>query len=566
MSRNVAALLLLAYALGLGVWAAARSAPFEPPPLGVLWSATLLAAAANLAGRALATVALFIPAGALAVEATRRPPAAGRLHRGPLACLVALGIVAVVFVFWPGRGWRITDLLPLALASAGALLGVGADLLWTREPRVRRRTVRLVGVGLAALVVALAAAAVLAIERSPLAPETDAVTTAEKRRVYRVIRGANPRRVPQGRTRTLRLTARDLEVLASWGRDIVGSQWRAGVTLGSGTVRVVGSLPLDGGGRFVNAAAEVRPVRDGDGLTFRVDELRLGRLGVPRPVLAVLSPVATALVRRDERLRPLLDATQQLQVTPAAIAVTYGRVDLPEGSMADVLGQGLTGEVDPEAVRAHAEHLVESSRQLEPGETAVPQAVQSVFAFARSRSDESSAVLENRAGLVALGIVLGHDRIESFVGNVVDRDDWRALGPALRRPRMRGRRDWTRHFFVSAALTALSAGSLSDAAGLFKEELDADGGSGFSFADLLADRSGTCFALAATRDEASARQTQARVADGVTMDELFPAAEDLPEGIEDQALARDYGGVGGEAYRRLADEIERRLPGCGDAR
>jgi hypothetical protein len=50
------------------------------------------------------------------------------------------------------------------------------------------------------------------------------------------------------------------------------------------------------------------------------------------------------------------------------------------------------------------------------------------------------------------------------------------------------------------------------------------------------------------------------------MDELFPAADDLPEGIEDQALAREYGGVGGEAYRRLADEIERRLPGCGGRR
>jgi hypothetical protein len=566
VKRNVAAVLLLAHALLLGFWAAARTAPFEPPPLGALWSGTLLRAAASLAGRALATTALFVPVGFLAVEATRRPAAQGRLQRGPLAVLLALAVVAAVLILWPGRGWRVTDLLPLLLASCGAVLGVGANLFATREPRVRRRTVRALAAAAVLLGLALAAAVLLSIERAPLADEGEAITSAEKRRVYRVIRAANPRWVPRGRTKTLRLTARDLEVLSAWGRDIVGSEWRAGVALGAGTVRVVGSLPLDGDGRFVNAALQVRPVRTGGTLAFRIDELRLGRVALPRPALAVLSPVATALVRRDERVRPLLDATQRLEVSPAALTVTYGRVDLPASSVADVLGQGLTEEVDPEAVRAHVKRLVEASRGIKPGETAVPEAVQSVFAFARDRTGASTAVLENRAGLVALGIVLGHARLQSFVGRAMEPADGRALAPALRRPPMRGRKDWTRHFFVSAALAALSAESLSDAAGLFKEELDADGGSGFSFADLLADRAGTCFALAATRDEASARDAQARVADGIAMDELFPAPSDLPEGIADGDLARDYGGVGGEAYRLVADEIERRLPWCSEGR
>jgi hypothetical protein len=41
---------------------------------------------------------------------------------------------------------------------------------------------------------------------------------------------------------------------------------------------------------------------------------------------------------------------------------------------------------------------------------------------------------------------------------------------------------------VSAALALVSHESLSDEAGLFKEEIDAaEGGSGFTFCDLLAD-------------------------------------------------------------------------------
>jgi hypothetical protein len=115
---------------------------------------------------------------------------------------------------------------------------------------------------------------------------------------------------------------------------------------------------------------------------------------------------------------------------------------------------------------------------------------------------------------------------------------------------------------VSGALTVLSAAAPSDAAGLLKEELDADAGSGFSFADLLADRAGTSFADVATRDDASALRVQQRLASGFRVDDFFPAAADLPEGIADAELQSSYGGVGGPLYRQKTDEIERRLARC----
>ena len=116
---------------------------------------------------------------------------------------------------------------------------------------------------------------------------------------------------------------------------------------------------------------------------------------------------------------------------------------------------------------------------------------------------------------------------------------------------------------MSAAIAILSNVAVSDAAGLLKEELDADtGGSGFSFADLLADRAGTTFAICATRDEAAARAMQDRLARGFRVEEFFPPADDLPEGISDAELQRRYGGVGGQAYRHLIEEMERRIAGC----
>jgi hypothetical protein len=108
----------------------------------------------------------------------------------------------------------------------------------------------------------------------------------------------------------------------------------------------------------------------------------------------------------------------------------------------------------------------------------------------------------------------------------------------------------------------LSAQAPSDAIGLFKEELDAGGGSGFSFGDLMADRAGTTFALVATRDEAAARALQQRLAAGFRVDDFFPEAADLPENIRDAELQARYGGVGGPLFQKYAAEVERRLWSC----
>ena len=65
----------------------------------------------------------------------------------------------------------------------------------------------------------------------------------------------------------------------------------------------------------------------------------------------------------------------------------------------------------------------------------------------------------------------------------------------------------------------------------------------------MADRTGTTFALLATRDEAAARALQQRLAAGFRIDDFFPAAADLPENIQDAELQARYGGVGGRSSR-----------------
>ena len=158
-------------------------------------------------------------------------------------------------------------------------------------------------------------------------------------------------------------------------------------------------------------------------------------------------------------------------------------------------------------------------------------------------------------------MLLGHSRVEQLVGPVMDLEQRRA-GKPFEGATLRERQDWTQHFFVSASISVLSSHGIGDGVGIFKEELDSDGGSGFSFGDLLADRAGVTFAMAATRDDASARAIQDRLAHGFRVDDFMPAGADLPENMQQAEFRSRFGGVGGAEYRRVAGEIERRIAGC----
>jgi len=289
--------------------------------------------------------------------------------------------------------------------------------------------------------------------------------------------------------------------------------------------------------------------------------LRLGRLVLPDPPLRWLAPVISVLVQAERRAGPVLAGVESLEISPGRASLVYRRMELPPGLLASLIWGTGSNEAMRLAVRSHVTRLLEAAPSLPGGEPRLGAAVEVAFARARERSATSPPVLENRAAFLALGLLLGHGRLEGFVGPVLDERDWRRAAP-LARTTLRGREDWAKHFFVSAALTVLSAQAPSDAIGVFKEELDAGGGSGFSFGDLLADRAGTTFALLATRDDAAARTLQARLAAGFRVDDFFPEAADLPEDIQAAELEARYGGVGGRLFRQYAAEVERRLWNC----
>ena len=564
-------ILLLAYSaflVGRAWWQNRAGDAAYAPVWEMQNSQRLLAWLGGLALASFWEFVCFIPVGFLAALAVPRSPRL--LYRLPinLAAVVAAGTIAAlvsVVQVWPS--WHLGTVASLVPLLLGALLGAWTGTAWRRGRKARLWLLPKFAVLILIAILGAGILLWLSIEENPLPFEPAPVTSAEKRELVRRIRSKSPKSLPEGQTHTLRLTAHDVNVLLAWGLSLGSSERKAYVEFAPGEASFALSLgvpPGTGKPRYLNLqlAGDVR-VNSGR-LHLKMDRCRLGRLTIPSWLVNPWCPVIASQLAHDRRTKPFLNAMEEMAFGPNWIEATYTRVNLPPGFREDLFGPSTAGEKLLAATRAQVGHLLVAVEQLPRGERpSFGMCLQTAFTLAHDRSVAGNPVAENRAAIFALGTLLGHRHLEQFLGPVIPRRRHRSAQRALQRVEVRGRADWTKHFYVSAALTLLSDTLVSDAAGLFKEELDADvGGSGFSFADLLADRAGTTFADRATHNEGAARAMQARLAGGFQVDDFFPPAADLPEGISDAELQSQYGGVGGEAYLRLREEIERRIAAC----
>lgn len=223
---------------------------------------------------------------------------------------------------------------------------------------------------------------------------------------------------------------------------------------------------------------------------------------------------------------------------------------------------GISNELD-QAARATGLHLLESADDIPNADEGFKEILRRAFKFAADNADDTDAIQQNKAAILALGVILGEEHIASVAGREIDGGRRKEIAKLDRRISIRGRTDLSRHFWLSASLTVLTDQSRSMDVGITKELMDATkGGSGFSFVDLTADHSGTLFATVATRDVQSARDLQLRISRGIEIAEFFPEVTGLPEGIYRDEFQAEYGGLGGAKTTKILEEIRRRLMQC----
>ena len=421
----------------------------------------------------------------------------------------------------------------------------------------------LAAVGLLGVLALLAAA----LQDKPAVPVAAAVLEQDITRAMQLLQRHDPRGKLPGITRQIELGDRDLTLLALYAGRRLGEP-RVAVKLHPARAQVQASLALPSGwlmglpGGWLNV--ELR-LAEQSGLPA-IDSLRVGHVAVPAwLVRESLPPLLAAL-----KLRPQVDLVRrlvsQVHFRPGRLGVAYAWPD----DLQRTLSSGLLPAAEQARVAVYSHLLRQVAADLgappaaatdantprpkaqtasAPRELSMAQLLPPVFALARQRSaDSAAAVLENRAALTALALLV----------NTLPQAPRRAAPgtDAGYNVTLLGRQDTPLHFLISAALSAEGGAALADAVGLYKELSDSMGGSGFSFNDLAADRAGTRLGRLAVRDPLA---FQARLAAGVLEDDLMPMVADLPESLSQHEFLRRYGGVGGAAYQQMLRDIEARL-------
>ena len=388
----------------------------------------------------------------------------------------------------------------------------------------------------------------LALEQQPLVVRGDGPSAESIARARTLLRRNDPRRLPRDATGEIQIGAADLEaVLNLAGRRF--SDGKAALRLGEGSVEVDYTAPLParlaghlapvGLGRHLNVRTRVS-VADGH---FAVEALRIGRLPVPARLADALVAMAIEEADLPPEIGVLSKAISRLTITPQALRLTY----MWQPGLLDSARDLALGPIDRDGLAAAQARLVELMDRAGRGRAALPLAE---LLGPLLHQAEPGADVYRQLLLVAALQLSGHNPA-------------RLIPEAARWPRphplaltLGGRVDLAQHFVVSAAIAAWAGNPLSRAIGLDKEIGDARGGSGFSFVDLTADRAGTRFGELAIREPARIADA---VAAGLTDASLLPAVADLPEGLQDDEFRQRFGGIDSPAYRRISDEIDRRV-------
>jgi hypothetical protein len=376
------------------------------------------------------------------------------------------------------------------------------------------------------------------------------LTPAHIEKARRLLVRNDPREARSGMLRTITLTQDELDLVLAYSaqRAVQGT---AKLTLQQDQARLQLSLPLPSNpfGGYLNVEAVLADT----GALPRIASLRLGRLQVPQQLNSWMLALGLRWLQQDPAYGDAADVIQRVRITPEMLSVVYTWNDaLPEQ-----LKASLVAPDDVERLRAYQARLV-ALRSDDASGLGLHQVLQPLMDLGTQRAGRNATpevlALERRSALVVAAFYVNGKGLSAVVPAAAE---WPA--PITRRTTLAGRVDLAQHFIVSAALAATAGTALADAIGLYKETEDARGGSGFSFADLAADRAGTRFGQLAVGPAPAQQRLQQRLTAGLQDQDLLPPIRDLPEMLQEAEFKRRFGSVDSGSFKRLKHDIEQRI-------
>ncbi len=306
---------------------------------------------------------------------------------------------------------------------------------------------------------------------------------------------------------------------------------------------VSASVPVVAG-TWLNLRATATPTETG----FPSISAKIGRIPIPAFIVRATANMARIILGWRGLEVPPLDVMVQSFALSEQGATT--KLMLPKGTkLFRAINQAQSRPVDTATV-AKIYCSLSSLQQRVPA-TDFATHVRRAFTIPAGSVSE---VERNRAAFVALAMFTASPGVGSIAGDTVYRV--RACPAPPGAILLLQRADLAKHWAISAALAATFGADVSQAMGTWKEVADSGPqGSGFSFIDLSADRSGMAFAERAS-SENTASSTRVRL-QTIDEDTLLPlAALALAEGLTEEQFVKRYTNVESTAYDAMVLRID----------
>lgn len=207
-------------------------------------------------------------------------------------------------------------------------------------------------------------------------------------------------------------------------------------------------------------------------------------------------------------------------------------------------------EVNPESLQVYIEELNKNSGSG----WSLNNSIQVAFNMAERRSVIHDPVQENTAAIWALALTNGSKQLLRFT-TITDLK----VQPVQSNSTLQGRRDLAQHFLYSAVLQQLGESSVALSIGQLKEMMDSDGGTGFSFVDMTANKAGMQLSNFATSNEENARFIQSKLKQCVKESCYMPSTADMQEGLGIDTFEQKYNSVSDEKYQKIERAIDQRI-------
>ena len=396
----------------------------------------------------------------------------------------------------------------------------------------------------------------LSIEDKAMVRSNQHMTEVNVERIKRIIQSNKPAAVMSGKKIKLTLSNEEAnEILA-----LVSNEYLPKINAVSEfsnnriKLNLTYNLPDNPAGKFLNISVRLKLYY---GKYFTIEALKIGRVAVPEMLLPYLQPMIKDFVKKYYGgYFVLWKHIKRIDIYNSVLTINYKITRNNFETVRRLAKQILVSDEMHERIKAYATELDRLSAELGAKPQSIMNYMRPVFKLAERRSlAGGSAIEENRVAILTLAAFSIGKNPLSYVSDTEIKKPERVVLT------LKGREDLAKHYLLSAAINALLDTKWSAAIGLSKELKDADGGSGFSFVDLMADMAGNKLANV-MQSERRAGIVQARVVKMMSEDEIMGDIEQLQEGLSAAEFRVEYGNSGSEEYVTVVREINRRLRSC----